>query len=86
MVANVGCGYETLNQLNMWGIVYSESAGTGFAMEFIGDMQDSKIVTGIGATAPVSGARGHVGSLRGNNDAVGNAGHTVSTRPGAGVN
>ena len=36
-----GCGYSNLNQLSMWGIVYSEAAGTGFAMEFIGDMHDS---------------------------------------------
>ena len=33
--------WDNLAQLSMWGIVYVESAGTGFAMEFIGDMQDS---------------------------------------------
>jgi hypothetical protein len=91
MIDNEGCGYETLNQLNMWGIVYSEAAGTGFAMEFIGDMQDSRIVSGMGSTAPVSGARGHVGPLNpgGINSGtvnVGVAAHTVQTRAGAGVN
>ena len=33
--------YDGLNQLSMWGVVYQESNGAGFAMEFIGDMQDS---------------------------------------------
>ncbi|MDC0381156.1 hypothetical protein OAM94_00435 [Nitrospinae bacterium] len=83
-----GCGYETLNQLNMWGIVYSEAAGTGFAMEFIGDMQDSRLVTGIGTTEHKSGARGHVGPLwvGDGNVTEGIAEHTVQTRAGAGVN
>jgi hypothetical protein len=48
MTSREGCGYSNLNQLAMWGIVYSESAGTGFAMEFIGDMHDSGIQTGMG--------------------------------------
>ena len=33
--------FDNLAQLTMWGIVYVESSGTGFAMEFVGDMQDS---------------------------------------------
>jgi len=33
--------YDGLNQLAMWGVVYQESNGAGFAMEFIGDMHDS---------------------------------------------
>jgi hypothetical protein len=33
--------YDGLNQLSMWGVVYQESNGAGFAMEFIGDMHDS---------------------------------------------
>ena len=41
--------WDNLAQLSMWGIVYVESAGTGFAMEFVGDMQDS---TGGGETKP----------------------------------
>ena len=40
--------YENLAQLSMWGIIYVESSGSGFAMEFIGDMQDSRIVGNLG--------------------------------------
>ena len=35
--------FDDLSQLNIWGIVFVESSGTGFAMEFIGDAQDSTI-------------------------------------------
>jgi hypothetical protein len=52
-----GCGYETLNQLGMWGVIYSEDSGTGFSMEFIGDMQDSKLLTGMYKGALKSGSR-----------------------------
>jgi hypothetical protein len=82
---NEGCGYETLNQLNMWGIVYSEAAGTGFAMEFIGDMQDSTIISGLWQGPLKSGSRGigtHAGALIG----VGTTAASVIKRPGAGVN
>ena len=64
--------FDNLAQLSMWGIIYVESAGTGFAMEFVGDMQDStgggskihgtKIGTtlgpGEGASLGTSGVRG----------------------------
>ena len=40
--------YANLAQLNIWGVVFVEAAGTGFAMEFVGDMQDST----IGGTTP----------------------------------
>jgi hypothetical protein len=63
--------YENLAQLSMWGVVYVESSGSGFAMEFVGDMQDSKLAGAIGQT--LSGSRGQTGS-------------TQITRPGAGVN
>jgi len=85
ILSTAGCGFETLNQLNMWGIVYSEAAGTGFAMEFVGDMQDSKIV----ATATGGGTlkSGHWGSYIATGP-QGNAGaqRASQTRPGAGVN
>jgi hypothetical protein len=42
--------FDNLGQLNIWGIVFIESSGTGFAMEFIGDAQDSS----IGAQSPLS--------------------------------
>lgn len=35
--------FDNLAQLNMWGIVFVESSGSGFAMEFIGDGQDSTL-------------------------------------------
>ncbi len=35
--------FDNLAQLNIWGIVFVESSGTGFAMEFIGDAQDSTL-------------------------------------------
>ena len=45
--------YENLAQLNIWGVVYVEAGGAGFAMEFVGDMQDSSIggnlTNGVGA-------------------------------------
>jgi len=63
--------FENLAQLSMWGIIYVESSGSGFAMEFVGDMQDSKLAGSIGQT--LSGSRGVTGS-------------TQITRPGAGIN
>ena len=48
--------YANLAQLNLWGVVFVEAAGTGFAMEFVGDMQDST----IGGTTP-----GGVGAVDG---------------------
>ena len=33
----------------MWGVVYQESNGAGFAMEFIGDMHDSSALGSGGA-------------------------------------
>jgi hypothetical protein len=51
--------FENLAQLSMWGVVYVEAGGSGFAMEFIGDMQDSLVVGNLGGTRglkQVSGA------------------------------
>ena len=71
VVVNSNKTYENLAQLSMWGIIYVESSGSGFAMEFVGDMQDSKLAGSIGQT--LSGSRGVTGS-------------TQITRPGAGIN
>ncbi len=38
--------YDNLSQLNMWGVVFIPSSGTGFAMEFIGDAHDSTAASG----------------------------------------
>ena len=47
--------FDNLAQLSIWGIVFIENSGTGFAMEFIGDMQDSTIggvlPNGVGSDA-----------------------------------
>jgi hypothetical protein len=55
--------FDNLAQLTIWGIVFIESSGTGFAMEFIGDMQDSTLggtlPNGVGAdSADLSGFNG----------------------------
>ncbi len=47
--------YDGLNQLSMWGVVYQESNGAGFAMEFIGDMHDSSGDMGSRIAYPLSG-------------------------------
>ena len=92
MLANPGCGYATLNQLTMWGIVYSEAAGTGFAMEFIGDMQDSLVQTGLNRGFLKLGTRGGQNYIAaepydggGHRDEAQTSAGT-SHRPGAGVN
>ena len=63
--------YENLAQLNIWGVVFVESGGTGFAMEFIGDMQDSTVggdlTTGTGFAAQGGRADGFVPAGRGIN-------------------
>jgi len=40
--------FNNLSQLNFWGIVYIESSGTGFTMEFIGDAHDSTVGRSFG--------------------------------------
>ena len=35
--------YANLSQLSMWGVVFIPASSTGFAMEFVGDAQDSTI-------------------------------------------
>ena len=35
--------FDNLNQLTMWGVVYQESNGAGFSLEFVGDMHDSQV-------------------------------------------
>jgi hypothetical protein len=74
--------YENLAQLSMWGIIYVESSGSGFAMEFIGDMQDSRIVGNLGQL--ISGNCG--AALCKNNPARGPLTVDHGRRPGSGVN
>ena len=37
--------FDNVGQLSIWGIVYTQASGTGFAMEFVGDLHDS--TTGV---------------------------------------
>ena len=48
--------FENLAQLSIWGIVYIESGGAGFTMEFIGDMADSTIGGSVGHVKPLNAA------------------------------
>ena len=74
--------FENLAQLSMWGIIYVESSGSGFAMEFVGDMQDSLIVGKLGQL--ISGGCGHA-STDAVDDTCGGP-STQTSRPGSGVN
>jgi len=67
-----------LSQLMMWGVIYSEGSSAGFSMEFIGDMQDSLILSST--KGPLK-----AGS-RGNPLISSDSTRMVITRPGAGVN
>jgi hypothetical protein len=48
--------YDNLNQLAMWGVVYQESNGAGFSLEFIGDMHDSS-AAGVATQPRTPGAK-----------------------------
>jgi hypothetical protein len=48
-------GRRDITMLNFWGAVIIESNTTGFAMEFIGDMQDSAATSTMDDSATVSG-------------------------------
>lgn len=41
--SNVLSRLDNISQLSIWGVVFQESNGAGFALEFIGDMHDSTI-------------------------------------------
>ncbi len=42
--------FNNLSQLDFWGVVYIESSGTGFSMEFIGDAHDSTVGRNFGSS------------------------------------
>ena len=49
-VADGNGRYNNLNQISMWGVIFHEANGAGFAMEFIGDMHYSTVLsTGNGS-------------------------------------
>ena len=53
--ADANGNYANLAQLNIWGVVFVEAGGTGFAMEFVGDMQDSTVGGNISSAGRISG-------------------------------
>ncbi len=55
--------YNNLGQLSFWGVIFVESSGTGFSMEFIGDAHDSTIGRNFGDSQldGVSGTSSGVG-------------------------
>lgn len=57
--------FENLGQLSIWGIVYIESGGAGFAMEFIGDMADSTIGGEVISLKPLNAVGGGTSTLGG---------------------
>ena len=75
--------YDDLSQVSIWGIVYTQSSGTGFAMEFIGDMHDSAL--GGEHTEAVPSRMNGSASIGGFN--VGRSGgFNDQPRPGRGIN
>ena len=51
----INAGRRDITMLNFWGAVVIETNTTGFAMEFIGDMQDSAATPSMADSAPVAG-------------------------------
>ena len=59
--------FNNLSQLDFWGVVYIESSGTGFAMEFLGDAHDSTVGRNFGSSNLEGIARQSTGVARGIN-------------------
>jgi len=76
--------FDDLSQLSIWGIVYTQSSGTGFAMEFIGDMHDSSVAGEVATAVPSvmgGGAKRHAGDIVSTD-----ARSKDQIRPGRGIN
>ena len=54
--------FDNLGQLSMWGSIYMESSGTGFPMEFIGDMHGSTLGGNVGSNIGSNLGPGDTGS------------------------
>ena len=68
--------FDNLAQLNIWGVVYTESSGSGFAMEFIGDAGDSTI--GGGTLSARSNSCGNVLGRVGPSNCIPRAGRGIN--------
>ena len=82
---NSALKYDDLSQLSIWGIVYTQASGTGFAMEFIGDMHDSTL-GGEHISAVPSQMNGCGKYQQGNGCKNITAGTNDQARPGRGIN
>jgi hypothetical protein len=54
----IGEGFRDITTLTYWGSVIIETNSTGFAMEFVGDMNDSQTPSGLADLAAVAVAGG----------------------------
>ena len=76
--------FDNVGQLSIWGIVYTQASGTGFAMEFIGDMHDSSSGHHNGTANP-SVERSILGGGGNNDDVTANAIAADKARAGRGI-
>ena len=59
--------FNNLSQLDFWGVIFIESSGTGFPMEFLGDAHDSTVGRNFGSSNLEGLARQTTGVARGIN-------------------
>ena len=59
--------FDNVGQITMWGIIFMPSSGTGFPMEFTGDMHNSTIPFDIAGENLKSQTGSHTGAGRGIN-------------------
>ena len=57
--------FDNVGQISMWGIIFIPSSGTGFAMEFTGDMHNSTIPFDIAGENLKARTGSHTGAGRG---------------------
>ena len=77
--------FDNVGQLSIWGIVYTQASGTGFAMEFIGDLHDSS-TGGTVENGVISTTAGAGNGAKGTNHTPsGDAVSTDNARPGRGI-
>ena len=65
-----GDGYRDITMLSFWGSVVVEQNTTGFAMEFIGDMDDSQATTNLVAGSTIESTREGAGGATLNSGAI----------------
>ncbi len=81
---NVISRWDNVSQLSMWGVVYQQSNGAGFALEFIGDMHDSSVSGTIGGYVTGVAAAPNVAATANSGPSVGTLPNGVGGHHGAG--